>query len=148
MYALERALIDLDLDLLRVIAMVVRSIRFYAKRGMNVTLEPPEDAILEVQMRSHFLIRSLFLIFVELVEASYDSGIELNVEIKIEKNDKARIILEKGAALNPKNAILFNNLGIACLRLGDKEKAREAFEKALELNPKFKKAEINLKSVD
>ncbi|MCP4603584.1 MAG: response regulator [Proteobacteria bacterium] len=76
-----------EIDLLRVLDMVVRSVRFYAKRGMNVTLDRPSDDIPLVLVRSHYLIRSLFLVFVELVEASLDSGIDLHVNLALKAED-------------------------------------------------------------
>ncbi len=82
-----------EVDLLRVLDMAVRSVRFYAKRGMNVTLERPDNHIPLVQVRSHFLIRSLFLVFVELIEASLDSGIELNVALAIKTEDNLATLI-------------------------------------------------------
>jgi CheY-like chemotaxis protein len=70
-------------DILRVIDMVSRGMRFFAKRGIRVTLERPDDTIPLVTARSHHLIRSLFLILVELVEASFDSSIDLDVHLTL-----------------------------------------------------------------
>ncbi|MBN2340939.1 MAG: response regulator [Deltaproteobacteria bacterium] len=70
-----------NVDLLRVIDMVVSAVRFYAKRGINVNVGPVAEEVLHVKCRSHFLIRSLFLIFVELVESALASGRVLMVNI-------------------------------------------------------------------
>ncbi len=75
------------LDLLPVLGMVVRAVRFYAKRGMNVVLERPRGPLPLAVTKSHYLIRSLFLILVELVEASIDSGIALNVLFGLDATD-------------------------------------------------------------
>ena len=56
-------------------------------------------------------------------------------------------VLKVFRADHPDVAYTLNNLGITCLRLGQKEKARESFKKALEINPQFTKAKTNLKSV-
>lgn len=72
-----------SVDLLRVIDMVVAAVRFYAKRGINVNISPIKQKLLHVQCRSHFLIRSLFLIFVELVESALASGRVLMVNITL-----------------------------------------------------------------
>ncbi len=77
-----------EVDLLRALDMVIRSVRFYAKRGMTVTLNRPQDDLPLVRVRSHHFIRSLFLILVELVEASVESGIELSVHLDLEPEDK------------------------------------------------------------
>ncbi|MBN2714745.1 MAG: response regulator [Deltaproteobacteria bacterium] len=70
-------------DLLRIVEMVVASVRFYAKRGINVNVSTVNDEPLQVKCRSHFLIRSLFLIFVELVESALASGRVLMVSINL-----------------------------------------------------------------
>ena len=77
-----------DVDVIRVLDKVVRSVRFYAKRGINIELIRPAEPVPHVQIRSHHLIRSLLLIFVELVEASSESGIELHVALAIEHEDE------------------------------------------------------------
>jgi CheY-like chemotaxis protein/signal transduction histidine kinase len=78
----ENTLLE-ETDLLRLLDMVVRSVRFYAKRGLNVTLDRPDDTIPNVEARSHYLIRCLSLIFVDLIEASLDSGLEPQVRFAL-----------------------------------------------------------------
>lgn len=49
--------------------------------------------------------------------------------------DRAVIYLKKACAMNPKFAAGYNNLGFAYLKKGDKNSARENFEKALSITP-------------
>ena len=76
-----------EIDIQQVLEMVIASMRFYSQRGISVSLTPAPDEMLIVCCHSHYLIRSLFLIFVELLEASLDTGHELNIEMTIEKAD-------------------------------------------------------------
>lgn len=76
-----------EVDVLRILGTVHRSVQFYAKRGINIELDIPEDELPRVQARSHHLIRALFLIFVELFEASVESSIELGVRISLRAGD-------------------------------------------------------------
>ena len=73
-----------QVNLLRILDTVSRSVRFYAKRGINIFFERPENEIPLVRARSHHLTRVFFLIFVELFDASQESGIELGVEISLQ----------------------------------------------------------------
>jgi CheY-like chemotaxis protein len=72
-----------EIDIIRLMDTVTRSVRFYAKRGLNISVERPPDAIPSVRAKSHTLIRSLFLVFVELFDAAADSGIELSVKLSL-----------------------------------------------------------------
>ncbi len=76
-----------QVNLLRILETVSRSVQFYAKRGINIIFERPEDEIPLVRARSHHLTRVFFLIFVELFDASQESGIELSVEISLNVED-------------------------------------------------------------
>ncbi len=81
-------------DLLRILDMVVRSVRFYSKRGMNVTLDRPEEQIPHVKVRSHYLLRSLFLIFVELIESALESDVDPNIHFKLNaENDLVTLLI-------------------------------------------------------
>ncbi|MDJ0766326.1 MAG: response regulator [Myxococcota bacterium] len=75
------------IDLIRVVDMVVRSMRFYAKRGMNIVLKRPDGVLPFVRIRSHYLMRSLFLVLVDLAEASIESGIDLDLRLAIFAKD-------------------------------------------------------------
>ncbi len=81
----ETALYE-QVDLLRILDTLSRTVRFYAKRGINIIFERPEVEIPPVRARSHHLTRVLFLIFVELFETSQEAGIELNVEISLKRD--------------------------------------------------------------
>lgn len=70
-------------NLLRILDTVSRSVQFYAKRGINIIFDRPEEEIPLVRARSHHLTRVFFLIFVELFDASQESGLELSVHITL-----------------------------------------------------------------
>jgi CheY-like chemotaxis protein/signal transduction histidine kinase len=89
-------------DLLRIVEMVVAAVRFYAKRGINVNIRPVSEQILQVKCRSHFLIRSLFLIFVELVESALASGRVLLVNINL-LPEKRKVDLTIAVSAGPFN---------------------------------------------
>jgi CheY-like chemotaxis protein len=78
----ETALFE-KVNLLRILDTISRSVRFYAKRGINIIFERPEDEIPRVRARSHHLIRVFYLIFAELFEAAQKSAVELSVEISL-----------------------------------------------------------------
>jgi CheY-like chemotaxis protein len=86
-FAPEETSLQEEVDLLRVIDSVNRTVRFYAKRGIRVTLERPKSDPPLVFAHPHYLIRSLFLIFVELVEASIESAIDLDVHLTLDTED-------------------------------------------------------------
>ncbi len=54
---------------------------------MNVTLDRPDEQIPHVKVRSHYLLRSLFLIFVELIEAALESDMDPNIHFKLSAED-------------------------------------------------------------
>ncbi|MBN2526213.1 MAG: response regulator [Deltaproteobacteria bacterium] len=89
-------------DLLRIIDMVVAAVRFYAKRGINVNVSPVNEQLLLVKCRSHYLIRSLFLIFVELVESALASGRVLLVGITLSPQ-KRKVDLTIAVSAGPFN---------------------------------------------
>lgn len=67
------------------------------------------------------------------------------------KNKQFEQALEASRALEqrkPSEPVPYNLTGLAYLAQGDKENARERFEKALELDPKFVTAELNLARID
>ena len=99
-FAPEETSLFEEVDLLRIMEMVNRAVRFYTKRGINITLERPEMEIPRVRARSHHLIRVLFLVLAELFEASQESGIELEVSIAFGKQDN-RIALTIAVSTGP-----------------------------------------------
>ena len=52
--------------------------------------------------------------------------------------------LERAGKLEPNNAVIANNLGVAYLRLDQRDKALAQFRRALQLNPEFVHADYNL----
>jgi len=48
---------------------------------------------------------------------------------------EARFRFERAVDLDPQNASALNNLAVACEQMGEFEKARQAYEKALALKP-------------
>ena len=56
-------------------------------------------------------------------------------------------LLEKAATLQPKNAIVFQNLGNSFLKIDQKEKALINFKKSLKLNPNNKNLRELLKKL-
>ena len=76
------------IDLTRIIDMVISSVRFYAKRGVDLSVAMPKNEQLMVICRSHYLIKSLFLIFVELTEAAFASSKLLNISIEVSRKER------------------------------------------------------------
>jgi Flp pilus assembly protein TadD len=53
--------------------------------------------------------------------------------------------LSRAVAMNPQNALAFNNRGVALAALGEEPAAAADFEHALALDPHFAEARENLK---
>lgn len=62
-----------------------------------------------------------------------DQGIEALAE---DRYDAARISFEKALDMNPNDAVVWGNLGVALTRLESYDKALAAYTKAIELDPK------------
>lgn len=62
----------------------------------------------------------------------------------LRRYDDSLIYVKKALSLVPTSADLQTNIGVIYMRKGDKEKAKTAFLKALELDPKFNKAKQGL----
>lgn len=69
---------------------------------------------------------------------------EINALIQMDKVDEARTELEAAIAKEPDNSNLYFTLGVMQEELGNKEKAKEAYAKAVELDPKNFNATFNL----
>ena len=65
----------------------------------------------------------------------------------VKKYQKSLDILQKGLKKNSKDIFLLNNLGLTYYRMGDEEQALKNFEQALQINPKFLDAHVNLAEV-
>ena len=57
--------------------------------------------------------------------------------------DEALAVFRKALALDPKNADAHNNLGVLYFQLGEYLKARDCFDRALEINPGDRNAVLN-----
>lgn len=57
---------------------------------------------------------------------------------------KYREIMEKIAEQNPNDAVLFYNLGVSSAELGEKDRAIEYYNRAIELDPEMSNARINM----
>ncbi|XP_072395884.1 protein O-mannosyl-transferase Tmtc4 [Diabrotica undecimpunctata] len=64
---------------------------------------------------------------------------------KIQQFEKAEGHFLEAINLNPENGLYYSNLGVLYHRWGKKEKARQMYQKALQINPTLKSAELNLK---
>jgi Tfp pilus assembly protein PilF len=53
--------------------------------------------------------------------------------LQLEQYDKAREVLEKGVELFPDSSTVWQNLSFLYAKMGEKEKAEEAFEKSKQL---------------
>jgi Flp pilus assembly protein TadD len=62
--------------------------------------------------------------------------------------EEARIWLERAKALNPDCANVYNNLGVVYEHFKLTESAKEAYKKAIELNPKEKIYKQNLELLE
>ena len=67
--------------------------------------------------------------------------------IRSQNYELAKTHLKSATAQKPQEAYIYNNLGISYENLNQLYKAKESYEKALNLNPDHNKAEINLKRV-
>lgn len=100
-----------EVDIRRVLEMVVASVSFYAKRGTEVKVIRPTEELPTVRCRSHHLVRSLFLIFVELWEAASASGRDLEIRVTlVPTGDVVDLLIEVNAGPFSVPAILMSQL--------------------------------------
>ncbi len=71
---------------------------------------------------------------------------EANLHIKLDQKEEFAKLMNEAIALDPTNHILYYNLGVISAENGDIEKAKEYYRKAIELNPDYIDAYINLGS--
>lgn len=69
---------------------------------------------------------------------------EADLYYKMDKVDKYNEVMKEVVKMDPENPSLFYNLGVSSEQLGDKESAKEFYEKAIELDPEMVNAYINL----
>jgi tetratricopeptide (TPR) repeat protein len=62
--------------------------------------------------------------------------------------EQAIVYFQAALRKEPKNAVLFNKMGMAELKMGDMSAARSHFQKAAKLNPKYAEALNNIGAVD
>ncbi|MFD2561121.1 tetratricopeptide repeat protein [Aquimarina rubra] len=72
---------------------------------------------------------------------------EANMFYKLGNLAKYQELMEKIVANDPENPNLLYNLGVSASRLGDNEKAKEYYKKALEIKPDYSSAQINIAAI-
>ena len=105
-----------EVDIRRIVDTVLAAVRYYVKRGTLLTLEVPDGALPWVRCRSHFLIRSLFLVLVELSEAALIAGDEFGVGIALEgRVDSVALIITAAASSFHVPTVLLSQLVPGCV---------------------------------
>ncbi|WP_019038800.1 tetratricopeptide repeat protein [Psychroflexus tropicus] len=112
--------------------------RLTGEIAKNITLiyiqqDQPEKALVAIQKAKE--------------ENPDDIGImqaEADLYYKMDKIDKYNEVMREVVKKDPENPTLFYNLGVSSEQLGDKEAAKEYYNKAIELNPEMVNAYINL----
>jgi len=69
---------------------------------------------------------------------------EADLYYKLDQIDKYNEVMQEVVKKDPENPTLFYNLGVSSEQLGDKESAKDYYEKAIELDPEMVNAYINL----
>jgi tetratricopeptide (TPR) repeat protein len=69
---------------------------------------------------------------------------EADLAYKMGDMEKYRQLMEEVVASDPNNPELYYNLGVSSASIGEEEKALEYYKKALELNPEYALAQINI----
>ena len=81
------------------------------------------------------------------IEAMDDMGLlqaEANMYYQMGEKEKAREILEEVASKDPSDPETFNNIALMYAEIEDTDKAIEFYKKALEVNPEYNQARINM----
>jgi CheY-like chemotaxis protein len=89
-----------EINILRLLETVARAMRFHARRGIRIVFEHPKEMLPRVLVRSHHLIRSLFLLLIELVEAGEEAGVEMAVSLSLERME-AQLVLKVTVSAGP-----------------------------------------------
>ena len=69
---------------------------------------------------------------------------EANIYLQTGERDKFQEMMEVAIKKDPNNEVLHFNLGVVNSDLGNKDKAREHYEKSIEINPEYFNSYINL----
>lgn len=69
---------------------------------------------------------------------------EANLHYKLGDKDKFKTLMAEAAAMAPENADLHYNIGVINMEQGNIAEARTAYRKALEINPGYTNAQLNL----
>jgi len=69
---------------------------------------------------------------------------EANMYYQMGEKEKAREILEEVASKDPSDPETFNNIALMYAEIEDTDKAIEFYKKALEVNPEYNQARINM----
>jgi CheY-like chemotaxis protein len=72
-----------EVNLVRLIETVRSAVKFYGKRGIEISISIPSSRPIYIRCRSHYLVRALFLISIEMVDAALASGKVLMVDISL-----------------------------------------------------------------
>ena len=73
-----------------------------------------------------------------LAAAEDTSGRQVDFGLSVAQKglwQEARFRFERAVSIDPQNASALNNLAVACEQMGEFDKARESYEKALALKP-------------
>ncbi|GAB2768697.1 hypothetical protein GCM10010465_12480 [Actinomadura fibrosa] len=70
--------------------------------------------------------------------------IEADMYYRMGDMKKYREIMEEIVAQNPNDAVLYYNLGVSSAEMGEKDRAMEYYNKAIELDPNMNNARINM----
>ena len=69
---------------------------------------------------------------------------EANLHYKLGDKDKFKVLMSEASAMAPDNADLQYNIGVINMEQGNLVAARTAYQKALEINPGYTNAQLNL----
>lgn len=69
---------------------------------------------------------------------------EANIALKLEDMKTYNALMQEIVELDPVNPELFYNLGVSSFSIGELEKAKEYYKKAIELDPNYTNAKVNL----
>ncbi len=69
---------------------------------------------------------------------------EANLHYKLGDKDKFKVLMAEATAMSPENADLHYNIGVINMEQGNIAEARASYKKALEINPGYTNAQLNL----